>query len=441
MDDKQIIIYIWIYNVGWVPAGVIIFSTEKGYSGFTYFTDYIDAGYPSLNPATLNYKDNPENFFILPSSNKQLLDRTFLELLPQNGDFGTEVLIKKIKNYEFLSGAEKLHLLNKRVVGGLKSLVREDIDEKSVNNISWLEDVRKESVAFHLKEIQKIHNYRSIQALTSYGGYRPKAMFEDDNGDFWIAKFNVPTDPYNMAKAEHAAMMMCHDSGLLVPDNKVITLESGEDVFLTKRFDRDKNNRFHSLALFSLIPGMNNYNDYDNVCGTIYQLLKHFSDFKDADTLFLLRKMLIDVALNNTDNHLRNLRIILNKDGKWELSPIFDVIFNPLNEQHIYNPTGLPLHRSFLNNQEIISSLSEQLEMDYTDVEREVLRVKKVALNWKKYCAKARMSTKDMEMIQMAVGIGITGPKLLNTLHQQHKKQLETPIDFNFINNMKKNNL
>lgn len=87
-DDKHIYISIYLYNKGFIPAGVVTFNSELGYAGFSYFTNYMDADLPPLNPSTLNYRENFQRHFVVPSSNKHLLDRTFWEMLPQQSDWG-----------------------------------------------------------------------------------------------------------------------------------------------------------------------------------------------------------------------------------------------------------------------------------------------------------------------------------------------------------------
>lgn len=78
-------------------------------------------------------------------------------------------------------------------------------------------------------------------------------FFKDELGQYWIAKFNLPRDVYNMAIGEHIALEMAKDVGLNCAETKVLKLASGESVFLSKRFDRINEERKHSLSLFCSI--------------------------------------------------------------------------------------------------------------------------------------------------------------------------------------------
>jgi serine/threonine-protein kinase HipA len=257
-------------------------------------------------------------------------------------------------------------------------------------------------------------------------------MFEDENGDFWIAKFNVPNDPYDMAIAEHTVLEMGRDMGLKVAESKVLQLPSGENVFLSKRFDRQNNEKFHSLSLYSLVPSTEiiKRNPFapGNPSSFIQTLIRRYSDFANIDTLNIVTKMLLDIAVNNTDNHLRNLRIILNKNNKWELSPIFDVVPNPFNQNHTYNPAGLPLNQLYLNNPLLASSMSRELKISSDIIQEKIDLVKSVSSNWEFYCDKNGMTEEDKIKIGNAIHLGLHRKEYNNNL--KVKNQLEKKFIF-----------
>jgi serine/threonine-protein kinase HipA len=73
---------------------------------------------------------------------------------------------------------------------------------------------------------------------TSMGGARPKAVVEDDDG-LWIAKFNRADDRWNMARVEHAMLMLARASGLNTAESRLDNI-GDRDVLLVKRFDRER---------------------------------------------------------------------------------------------------------------------------------------------------------------------------------------------------------
>jgi serine/threonine-protein kinase HipA len=410
-QDKHIYINIYLHGKEFVPAGVITFNETEGYSSFSYFSTYIEQNLPPLNPSTLNWRENNQKHFIVdPTQNNQMLDRTFWEMLPNQNDWGHQVLSQRYPEYENLNNAQKLYFLHYRTVGGLNSYTDEQHGEENIIGIDWLDKIRDQSVDLYLKRIENISYIKAINPLSSYGGVRPKCMFEDDNGDFWIAKFNVPNDPYDMAKVEQVAMDMARDIGLETAESKILELPSGENVFLSKRFDRKGDHRFHSLSLFALSPGnqmVKNPNAPGNPSSFIQRLIRRYSDFENMDTLNIVLKMLLDIGVNNTDNHLRNLRVILNENNKWQLSPIYDVILNPFSQNHVYNPAGLPLNELYLANPKLASSMGKELGIDPKIIEDKIHKIVLVIENWESYCDKYNMSVADKEKVANSVMLGL----------------------------------
>jgi hypothetical protein len=428
-QDKHIYINVYLQKHGFVPAGVITFNEKAGYSGFSYFTSYMEQDFPPLNPSTLNWRDNYQRHFIVdPKSNTQMLDRTFWEMLPNQSDWGHQVLSQRFPEYDTFKNAEKLYFLGTRTVGGLSSYVKDKPNEENIIGVDWLDKIRDESINFYLRNIESISHIKAINPLSSYGGARPKCMFQDDDGDYWIAKFNLPNDPYNMAKVEQVAMDMARDVGLSTAESKVLELPSGENVFLSKRFDRKGEKRYHSLSLFALAPGnemKKNPNMPGNPGGFIQTLIKRYSDFENMDSLNVVLKMLLDIGVNNTDNHLRNLRIILNENDKWELSPMYDIIFNPYNQNHVYNPAGLPLNELYLSNPELIKSMSKELGVHKDIIEDKVNTTIKVVEKWEEYCDKYSMSAQDKLKVGNAVNLGMHRQELKKTLVVDNRKEIK----------------
>lgn len=428
-QDKHIYINVYLQKHGFVPAGVITFNEAAGYSGFSYFSSYIEQNLPPLNPSTLNWRENNQRHFIVdPKQNTQMLDRTFWEMLPNSSDWGHQVLSQRFPEYENFKNVEKLYFLGTRTVGGLSSYVKEKANEENIVGVDWLDKIREESIDFYFRNIESISHIKAINPLSSYGGARPKCMFEDENGDYWIAKFNLPNDPYDMAKAEQIAMEMARDIGLETADSKVLELPSGENVFLSKRFDRKGEKRYHSLSLFSLAPGnemVKNPNVPGNPSSFVQKLIKRYSDFENMDTLNVVLKMLLDIGVNNTDNHLRNLRIILNENNKWQLSPMYDIIFNPYNQNHVYNPAGLPLSELYLSNPNLIGAMSKELGFDKDIIEEKIDLTVKVVERWEEYCEKHNVISQDKLKIGNAVNLGM------------HRQDLKKKLDIDSTKDFK----
>jgi hypothetical protein len=434
VDDKRIYISIYLNGHGFVPAGVILFNETLNYAGFVYYKSYADNGYPPLNPGTLNYQTQRTlQFPVDVRTNKEMLDKTFWELLPENGDFGTNVLMSRYPEYFSMRKAQKLYFLGSRVVGGLSCYVERNKLEENITSEDWLDEVRKESVAFYTQKISSIRHVQGLDALTSYGGVRPKAMYKDERGQYWIAKFNVPSDPYNMARVEHMAMLMAKDSGLEVPETKVLTLPSGEDVFLSKRFDRLGNKRAHGLSFFAVAPAIDFERERPKAgeghsALVMAQLVRRFSTNKRADQEELAKKLMVDVGFHNTDNHLRNIRFILNDRNEWSLAPSFDILFDPRERPHTYGPAGLSAEETHLNNEKVTSQIASFTDLSYEQVASFAQATQESVDQVESFAAQVQLSEQDLAKVQNALTIGTLGPAAMFRIEQAKRaKHAPTP--------------
>lgn len=432
--NKQIEIGVFLHKKGFIKAGDLYINDSKQFTCFEYDKDYISQDLPPLNPATLNWRmHNTSSFITTIKDNEHMLDRTFWEMLPNDSDWGNQVLVARFPEYTYMNNAEKLYFLGDHIVGGLQARVRHNPVEENINNIEYLDKIREESLLFYQKQLEVMKYAGAIKPLTSYGGQRPKCMYEED-GSFWIVKFNLAEDNYDMAIGEHIAMEMARDVGLNTAESKIVQLPSGENAFFSKRFDREHGERFHSLALYSLIPGNESLKKShpNNISGNpssfIQALIRRYSDFENSDTIHIVTKMLLDIGLNNTDNHLRNLRIILNRNYKWELSPMFDITFNPYGDNHRYNPAGLPFNEMFLENPKIIQALSKELGVKADIVEEQLIKVKNVLYKWEEYCDKYNMKEKDREKIGSAIALGLKKQDYNLTLQKKMNMQSKNII-------------
>lgn len=420
--NKTINIDIYLNNQNkFINVGKIIFNKTQDKSGFLYNNEYIEHQLPSINPSTLNYK-NGNYFEVNNNINSKMLDKTFWELIPSDDDWGHLVLCKKYPEYEYFNNAEKLYFLESRVVGGINAYINEQNKEENIVGLDWLEQVRDESIDFYMRRIEKITHIKAINPLSSYGGVRPKCMFEDDGGEYWIAKFNLPSDPFDFALAEQIALDMARDLGLACAESKVIKLPSGENVFLSKRFDTDGIKKFHSLSLYSLIP---EEKIKDKNASVIHNLINNYSDFSNEDTLNFVTKTILDIGINNTDNHLKNFRLILNKEDKWQLSPFYDINFSSLTTPHIYSPIDVDSTEVFLANPNIIELFANKYNISYEEIENKILNTFNILENWEYYCDKYEMIEKDKYLIGNAIMYGLYKKKINKTNKETNKVNLK----------------
>ncbi len=172
---------------------------------------------------------------------------------------------------------------------------------------------------------------------SSLGGARPKATVVDTSGNLWIAKFPSKNDENNTGaweKVVHDLAKMCR---LNVPESKLETFSKLGSTFLVKRFDRDGGKRIHFASAMTLLGKTDGASAVD---GTSYldmvSFIKNHGAQPQDDLTELWRRIVFNMAVSNTDDHLRNHAFILTPQG-WVLSPLYDVNPVPYGEDLALN--------------------------------------------------------------------------------------------------------
>jgi serine/threonine-protein kinase HipA len=166
---------------------------------------------------------------------------------------------------------------------------------------------------------------------TSMGGARPKAVVEDD-GALWIAKFNRPDDPWNVARVEHAMLTLARECGLQVANSKVETI-GNRDVLMVKRFDRESTGdgyrRARMLSALTLLRAEDSHQNRDKWSYVLLaEELRRISSQAGIDAPELFRRMTFNALISNADDHPRNHAVIAPAKD-WKLSPAYDLTPNP----------------------------------------------------------------------------------------------------------------
>lgn len=171
---------------------------------------------------------------------------------------------------------------------------------------------------------------RLFQPGSSMGGARPKACVQS-GGQLYLAKFPSINDDINVSRWEHFAHLMAKECGITVAETQVIKAGTGQDILLSKRFDRTEDNkRIHmasSLTVLGLADGdgQRNGKGYLDIVDFI---ISGGGNHIEANLEELYRRVAFNICIGNTDDHFRNHAFLLGKDG-WELSPAYDM--NPTN--------------------------------------------------------------------------------------------------------------
>lgn len=157
----------------------------------------------------------------------------------------------------------------------------------------------------------------------SLGGARPKASILDQ-GVLSIAKFPHHQDRWDVMAWEATALDLAHAAGVQVAQHRLVRLEEGA-VLLVKRFDRSGTHRVGYLSAMALLQADDGQShDYLDIA----EELGAVSEQPAQDLRQLWTRIAFSIAINNTDDHLRNHGLIRGRIG-WRLAPGFDINPNP----------------------------------------------------------------------------------------------------------------
>ena len=165
-----------------------------------------------------------------------------------------------------------------------------------------------------------------LQRGSSLGGARPKASFTHKNA-LWLAKFPARGDPVDMQLLEAATLGLAMRCGIRVPQHFTMPVGNNETALLLRRFDRFGDNarlRLHHLSASAIldIP-------YESSGGSYIAFareLRRLSPTPASDLNELFRRMLFNILIDNSDDHLKNHGVLHAGGERYRLSPAFDIV-------------------------------------------------------------------------------------------------------------------
>lgn len=185
----------------------------------------------------------------------------------------------------------------------------------------------------------------------SAGGLRPKAivLFDQATGrlrsghakprpgeEHWLLKFDgVPPvglglpagereQPQPYMRVENAYAELARSAGIAMTETRLLE-EGAYAHFMIRRFDRSPGGRLHQHTFGGLIHA--DYNDpgvvsYEEYLRTVLTLTEDYSQLDQA-----FRRMVFNVVAVNQDDHVKNLSFLMDRSGRWSVSPAYDLTY------------------------------------------------------------------------------------------------------------------
>lgn len=269
-------------------------------------------------------------------------------------------LVQNGRPTDSLNPVELLCFIGKRGVGALeiKPSLRTEFSKASTLEVESLVEIAskvlnsKEGFTSDLSHDEESALADILKIGTSAGGARAKAViaFNPETSEvksgqvqapegfsYWIIKFDGVHDSQFGATAgygrvEMAYYLMAREAGIEMNECRILE-ENGRAHFMTKRFDRtDAGDKIHMQSLCGLRHFDFNqvgYYSYEQVFETMRMLRL---PYPEAEQMFV--RMVFNVLARNCDDHTKNFAFLMDRRGKWKLSPAYDIC-------HAYRPGSL----------------------------------------------------------------------------------------------------
>ena len=180
--------------------------------------------------------------------------------------------------------------------------------------------------------------------------------------------------------------------------SRIEKIAGNYNTFFTKRFDRENGDRIHFASAMTM-TGNNEDTIRDNTASYL-----DIADFiqnngaKITENLHQLwRRIVFNIAISNTDDHLRNHGFILTDEG-WILSPAYDI--NPSIDKD-----GLALNIDTDNNAldyNLARSVGDYFRLNNTQMDDIINEVTSAVSNWKAIAKKIGIPRGEQELMEAA---------------------------------------
>ncbi len=236
---------------------------------------------------------------------------------------------------------------------------------------------------------------------SSLGGARPKANVVDKNGQLWIAKFPSKNDTIDKAKWEFLTYKLATAAGINMSESRIEKVAGNYYTFFTRRFDRLKGERVHFASAMTMTG--NNEATLRDKRGSYLELSMFIQDHGGnirEDLAELWRRIVFNIAVSNTDDHLRNHGFII-ENGIWRLSPAYDVNPSVDKEELALNID----EKSGALDFDLAMSVAEYFRLTPKEAQSILSRVSETISKWERTAKQIGISRTEIEIMKPAFRI------------------------------------
>ncbi len=343
--------------------GAVSWDGTRALGVFQYDPAFVEANI-EVAPLTMPVREAPYEFPNLSRESFRGLPGMLADALPDR--FGNRLidawLAETGKSPDTFNPVDRLCYIGHRGIGALEfePALRRRTRAKQLE-VARLADLANRVLDEHGKLVGRLDGENDADALedilsvgTSAGGARAKAVLawnpttgefrsgqlEADEGfEHWLLKFDGVSDnrdgelaaPEGFGRIEFAYATMARAAGISMSECR-LHHEGGRSHFMTRRFDRDDlGRRIHMQSLGAMRHF--DFNDpgaysYEQAVLTIRELGLGMRAVEEQ-----FRRTVFNVIARNQDDHVKNISFLMDRSGRWSLSPAYDLAY-------AYNPGG-----------------------------------------------------------------------------------------------------
>lgn len=417
-------------------AGVVAWNKERDIGEFEYEASFLKQGL-EIAPLTMPLRGGIFSFPLLNRETYHRLPGLLADALPDR--FGNRVinawLSQNGRSLEDFTSLERLCYMGNRAMGALEfkptcgprpgKAVPIEIGELSRLAAAILH--QRTDWAVNLKGSRAEALKTIIRVGTSAGGNRAKAVIAwnpkteavrsgqvlpPPGFESWILKFDGVKDaslgdPQGYGRLEYVYHLMAIQAGIEMTACRLLR-EGPRAHFMTRRFDRDGSGKIHMQSLCAMAHydfNATGQYSYEQALQVIQQLALGYPAMEE-----LFRRMVFNVLARNQDDHTRNIAFLMDRQGRWRLSPAFDVVW-------AYNPSGKYTHQHQMSingkrddfSRKDLLAVADQFGIRNAAIIME--QVAKAVASWAALAAEQEMPKELRSAVQKSLRLGMVTKK------------------------------
>ena len=343
---KQVLVYAdWHGLPGPQLMGTLAATPVRGKEvfAFAYARPWLASPYAQVLDPALQLFAGPQylasegggNFGLFLDSAPDRWGRVLMERREAARARQEDRLPRKLFETDYLLGVYDGHRL-----GGLRFKEHADgpfvNDNRAMAAPPWASLRELEQASLHLERADAAEDPQYLQWLallvapgSSLGGARPKASVVAPDEGLWIAKFPSTQDGHDVGAWEAVVNRLAVAAGLEVAEGRAQRFGGRHHTYLSRRFDRTADgHRRHFASALTLLGYPDGTSHQDGASYLELAALLMAQGARVAEDLReLWRRIVFNICISNTDDHLRNHGFLLTPDG-WRLAPAYDL--NPI---------------------------------------------------------------------------------------------------------------